>query len=512
MATGTAPRSPQATPPKKTPDGRWLEYDRFIDKQLRKARGQVKGVELAGALMLLMAGTLLFFLLVSLVDHWLFTGGLSFWGRLFFFAVFVGGGIWYVVRRLAPLLFRRINPIYAAETIEKSKPTLKNSLINFLFLRSDRAGTPQVVYQAVEEQAVGHLQRTPVEATVDRTRLIQIGYALLAIVVLFAAYKLFSPKDPLDTVERIVMPWADIQAPTRVAILDVEPGNRSAFLGEPVEISAEIRGIGTDEPVRVLYTTGDRQTVDAAVVMHRGPNAFRHTAKIPAGEAGLQQDLEYRIEAGDAVSPTYRIEAAAAPTIAVDSIDYVFPRYTGKKPSHVENTGDIQAIEGTRVTIHGRANQPLHSAQLVLDGDGRHRELPMKIAGRAVTATFILALDPKDKDRRTPEFARYQLRPNDRAKPEPAQYRIDVFADLKPEVMFLEPEKDEVSLPANSSLTSEIAGSRSGFCLVGRVALGGSRRQVDHRSNAALGRSCRSAGDELRLFARQVRPRGSAPR
>src|SRR5438270_164064 len=135
MATGTAQRGPQATPPARKADGRWLEYDRFIDTQLRKARGQVKGVELAGSLM------------------------------------------------------------------------------------------------------------------------------TLAAAALFAAYKLFSPKDPIDTVGRIVMPWADIQAPTRVTILDVQPGGRIAYLGETVEISAEVRGVGTDEPVRVLYTTGDRQTV-----------------------------------------------------------------------------------------------------------------------------------------------------------------------------------------------------------------------------------------------------------
>src|SRR5947209_9720063 len=368
MATGTAQRGPQATPAARKSEGRWLEYDQFIDTQLRKARGQVKGVELAGALMTLAAGGLLYFLAVALVDHWMFTGGLGIGGRLFFFALFIISAGWYIGRRLAPLVLMRINPIYAAETIEKSKPSLKNSLINFLFLRSERSGVPQVIYQAVEEQAASNLQRTPVEATVDRTKLIHIGYVLLAAVALFAAYKLFSPKDPIDTVGRIVMPWADIQAPSRVTILDVQPGSRVAYLGEAVEISAELRGIGADEPVRILYTTGDRQTVDQAVTMYRAADAFRHTGKIPAGESGLQQDVEYRIEAGDAVSPTYMLQAAAAPTIAVESIDYEFPAYTGKGKSHVENAGDIQAIEGTRVTIHGRANQPLKLAPPVPGG------------------------------------------------------------------------------------------------------------------------------------------------
>ena len=167
MATGTAQRGPKPAVPKS--EGRWLEYDEFIDKQLRKARGQVKGVELAGALMTLAAGGLLFFLAASLIDHWLIPGGLGIGGRVLLFVLFLFAAAWYIARRLAPLVIRRINPVYAAETIEKSKPSLKNSLINFLFLRNERTGVPQVVYQAVEEQAANNLQRTHVEASVDRT-------------------------------------------------------------------------------------------------------------------------------------------------------------------------------------------------------------------------------------------------------------------------------------------------------------------------------------------------------
>ena len=416
--------------------------------------------------MALAAGGLLYFLLVSVLDHWLVSGGLGFWGRLACLAVFLAGAGWFVVRRLGPLLIRRINPVYAAETIEKSKPSLKNALINFLFLRGDRSGVPQVVFQAVEEQAASSLQRTPVEATVDRTKVIQIGYVLLAIVAIFAAYKLFSPKDPLETFQRVVMPWADIQAPTRVTIVDVSPGDATKYLGEAVEVSAEVRGVGADEPVRILYTTADQGTVDQAVVMYRAADSFRHTGKIPSGEAGLQQDIEYRIEAGDAVSPTYHLKAAAAPTITVESIDYEFPAYMERAKAHVENTGDIQAYEGTIVTIHGRANQPLKSAQLVLDGgDNRHQEIalaPMKSDRRNVAAKFTLKLNEGDH---SPEFSRYQLRPDGRAKPEPAQYKIDVFADLPPEIKFLAPEKDEMTVPVNGSVQLELRAHDPDFAL-----------------------------------------------
>ena len=49
----------------------------------------------------------------------------------------------------------------------------------------------------------------PVEATVDRSRLIRAGYVLCAVMALFAAYKIFSPKDPFQTIARVALPWAD---------------------------------------------------------------------------------------------------------------------------------------------------------------------------------------------------------------------------------------------------------------------------------------------------------------
>src|SRR5437867_1973341 len=123
MATQTRTSSPGG----KGPSGEIVGYDRFIDMQLRKTRSQVRTVAIA------------------LVDHWIIPGGLGFLGRLLFLAVFLAGAGTYFVRQVAPLLLRRINPVYAAHTIENSKPSLKNSLINFLLFRQRRAELPDVI-------------------------------------------------------------------------------------------------------------------------------------------------------------------------------------------------------------------------------------------------------------------------------------------------------------------------------------------------------------------------------
>lgn len=200
MATSPASGNVQpSTAGKRSDSGKFVEYDRFIDSTLRKTRQQVRNVDIAGGVMLLGAGTLVFFLLVALVDHWVVPGGLGVAMRWTALGVYLAGAAVYCWRSLVPLLVRRINPVYAAHSIECSKPSLKNSLVNFLLLRANPAGLTQNVYEAIEEQAATNLAKVPVEGTVDRTKLIRIGYVFLAVLLISAIYKVVSPKDPLRT-------------------------------------------------------------------------------------------------------------------------------------------------------------------------------------------------------------------------------------------------------------------------------------------------------------------------
>ena len=60
-----------------------------------------------------------------------------------------------------------------------------------------------------------------IDLAVDRTKLIRVGYVVVALMVLFALYTIFSPKDVFRTMLRVAAPWADIARPSRVSISDV---------------------------------------------------------------------------------------------------------------------------------------------------------------------------------------------------------------------------------------------------------------------------------------------------
>ena len=446
-----------------------MEYEQFIDRQLRKTRSQVRMVDVISGLLILATSTLGYFFALALVDHWVIAGGLPGWARIIALGSYAVVAGWYFVTRLLPLFIKRINPLYAAETIERTQPSLKNGLLNFLMFRARPQGLQQSVYQAIEAQAASNLAHVHIESVVDRSKLLKIGYVLAAVFAICAIYKVVSPKDPLTSVGRVVMPWADILPPTRVVIEKIEPGDAKAFRGQEVTVSAEVRGLERDGKVTLFYTTVDGQTVDRAVEMHVPKDGYRYTCKVPPDESGIQQTLRYRIVAGDAKSHDHTLSVVAAPTIVVDSIEYSYPEYTGFSSQKIEHQGDLNAIEGTRVLVHAVTNQPIKRGGIDFECDGSE-DLRLAPDGtgdlaRGAAASFALTLE---KDRVSQTHSSYQLRFQNAEgdeNPEPIRYSIRVVPDLAPEIEFLAPKEDEVLMREGDALPIELSASDPDFAL-----------------------------------------------
>jgi len=445
--------------------GRLVEYERYIASQIRKTRGQVKGVEIAGAVLRLLVGALVYLLVIALVDHWLLAEGLGMWGRLAALAGFIVGVGAYAAIIVTPLLTRRVNPVYAAHTIEQHQPTLKNSLVNFLLLRGSRRELAPAVYQAIEQRAANDLQHVPVETVVDRTRLVRWSYALLVVVAVFALYVLLSPKDPLRSLARMIAPWADLRPPTRVTIEEVKPGDMQAFHGDRFEVSALVRGVGADEPVTLFYTTDDGQTVDRPIAMTVPPGDYRHVAELPEGSQGLQQGITYYIAAGDFSTDKYRVEVLTAPAILVEAVDYAYPSYAAIANRRVERVGDITALVGTKVTVHGRANREIKSAHLDYDCDGtRDKTIFASGPTTSVAFEFELKLNAEGKA----EYGSYQLLfvgTNDRENPQPIRHTIEVAPDRAPTVELVLPDQPDLEVPLNGVVSVAVRAEDPDFAL-----------------------------------------------
>lgn len=468
MATGTAARS---LPPRRAEhEHELVEYGRYIDQQLSKTARQVRGVDIASGLMGWLAGSLAYLMLAAAADHWLFSSGLGLWGRWLALLGLIGGGGWFLARSVLPMLVHRINPVYSAHTIERGRPQLKNSLVNFLLLRSEPRELPELVRDALQSQAANGLAAAPVEKTLDRTPLVRFALVLLGSVVIAALYIMFSPKDPLRSAARVMLPWASIDRPTRFAIenLQVEVvetgrkftgGKAEVFYGQRVKISASVlnRGHIASEPLVLRFTTADGAAENQALTLE----ARERSADIilPAGTlaaavgGGLQQSLDYTLTAGDAIAGPFRIEVLAAPSIEIESLEYDYPDYTRLPSRTLQGQGDVSALEGTRVIVRAVANQDILQAWLDLSCDGR-RDGTMQAKGREAGVNFLLALA---EDRRTPAHASYLLRFENTdgfENPQPIRYQIDVTPDLAPEIAWESPREVDVprELPVDEAL------------------------------------------------------------
>lgn len=453
MASGTLP-PPVAPPRASRAASKAAVPSDFIDQQIGKTRAYVKSVDIAHGLLSLATGVVAYLLAMAVVDHWLVPGGLGTFGRTVAFLAVVGGSAWHLVRTLLPLVMLKINPLYAAQTIEQCQPSFKNSLLSVLQLRQQRDAVPEAVYNSVEAHAATRLATVTVESTVDRSGLIRIGYVMLGVLIAAALYYLASPKDALATAGRVLMPWADIAAPTRVTINDVKPGEATVIRGQQVDVSAEVAGLREDEVARVVYSSDDGQIVDRELPMRAGEGGYRHAAKLPPGDERLQGNVTYRVEAGDARSPTYRVTVEPTPTIDVESVHYDYPEYTAPilQDKRVEGVGDVRAVEGTRVTIRCRANQPIGRATIDFGCDGKD-DATMKVGGDQALVTFELKF--ADRVNLVPEHASYQVKFYNKqgvGNPAPVQHTIEVLPDLPPEVAVERPAEALIEVPEDEAV------------------------------------------------------------
>ena len=113
--------------------------------------------------------------------------------------------------------------------------------------------------------------------------------------------------------------------------------------------------------------------------------------------------------------------------------------------------------------MHVEANQEISSASVDFHCDGVP-DRPMQVTGKQAQATFPLQL----QDTAGHPLERYQIRFTNRDRhenPQPVRYKIDVIADLPPEIRIESPQQTELQLPLNAALPVEIWAKDRDFAL-----------------------------------------------
>ena len=484
----------------------------YVDGQLEKTRRQVKWNELIVACLTWAAAVAAFLLVLALIDAWVFSFSTT-WRWIAWATLMLGSAAWLVLA-IVPLFLRKINLDYAAQMIEQATPDVKNRILNYSLLRKHDKSVNSAVMDAVSRQAAHKLNSIPSDNTIDRSQLIRVGFMLVGLMVFAVAYKLISPRDPLQTVQRILFPGQALAKPASVQISDVTPGNASVFFGDSLQVTARVKGPHRPEDVRLLVSSEDGQITDLSIPMAIDETGRSYLGLVSPSEGGIQQALRYRVEARDGVSPEFDILVKANPSIAIETVELTPPAYTRLPKRTLAGRGDIEAIEGTEAMIFAAANLPIQVAYIELlnavpsDDPKNPNATVMKPAAPPIemrllpdnraSGRFNVTLNSTRTWQRATHYQIRFVSTNDERNESPNVYPIRVTPDLAPEVRVIEPRSRMTDVASNGRLPILIEANDLDFAIDAVVL------NIDHQGRQLVRQSLelKSENDNQRVNCR----------
>jgi hypothetical protein len=340
-----------------------LDYEHFIDYQLSRAQGRIKSVDVGTAVVRLITAVLVYLLAVIVLDHALVLPARL---RLGLLLAATAAAVIYLLMAVIVPGGKRINSFYAARTIEHASPEFHNSLINFLDLRRRQDQIPASVLGALEERAVNDLSGVQVEEKISHDRLVRatygLGGAVLAVCSAILFNALFMHRSLLDSLGRALLPAADIAPPTKTRLTHVQPGDdpelASVVAHTEVAVSAIAEG---RRPQRVTLhwsdDGGEFWREQDLTVPEREFDPWRTRLTL------VEKSFDYYLVGGDCRTKTYRLTVTPAPMVTELELIYDYPEYTGWSRYTTPNA-NIDALEGTWITVTATTNRPARSGQL----------------------------------------------------------------------------------------------------------------------------------------------------
>ena len=343
-----------------------LTPEEKIESTLRRASSLIRRVDLGAAFFTSAAAAVFLLFAGILFDHFL-PGGMSRPFRLIYACA--AGAVWLGVSawRFFPVARYRINPLYSATRLEEAHPDLKNGLVNWLLVRGAQKPLFDLPFTRKTAESI------PADAAsdaVDMRPLVRSAFCFIGALVLLFAYLVVAQRSCFVSAARLLMPTAEIAHPQRIRFRAVRPGDARIRRGTEIAVEAEF-----DDPpgseVRLVYSTADGRLTDARLPMESDAGrVFR--VPFPPDGGGVQEEILYSVQVADgektiARSPEYRLSVLPPLKLSVEKIVCRYPAYTGLEPWTFEGDGDIDAWEGTEITLAARSNYPLERAEWIPD-------------------------------------------------------------------------------------------------------------------------------------------------
>ena len=399
----------------------------------------------------LAAWGLAYLAIVMLLDRWLqlpdWVRQLGFVGSLGIAAVIAYG---WIVRPLQ----RRLNPRFIARRVEATIPDAKNALINWIDLQE--RDLPASVKTAMNARAAAGVREADLERAAPSRWLAAIGVGIgVLIATLAVLFLVFKSTQFLSLAQRAINPFAsgEIATQTRIELVEPIAGDASVVDGEPFRIAATILGrvpaVGSPEQPRLLvrYSQDDPATVELPLLVADGPRDW--ALDVPRN--AILNGFWYRIAAGDAETPEYRVSVRTRPACTGFAAIYDYPAYLQWPKSEAAGP-NLRAIRGTKATYTVTTNREVRSGSMHLKTERGSEAIRGTVAGEKKdslrfefefrdTGVYYLSFVPNTAERETSTV----------------EYPILVDLDGAPKVELRDPEavdpKQPASVPIDGLLT-----------------------------------------------------------
>lgn len=412
-------------------DEKLTNYNRIIDT-LRGVRRREESLALRRALLRTFTVAGVTVLLASAAEGVLYIG---IEGRtaLFFASavVMLFAAAFFLVPALAPRFSpaRRKSDDMVAREVGTFFPGINDRLLNalqvFREMRQENhaAYSPALVDAGFRDVAdeFSRLDLTPVVDAAPARKAMRGAMFTLGFVAL--AFSLL-PSTMGGGAMRLLQFRTDFAPPAPFEFM-VEPGDIEAVKGETITLTATTSARVQPEVTFFIREEG-QENFDAMRTTRDSSGLYASRITQP------RNSFEYYAEAKGYRSRHFRVEVVDRPFIRSMRVQLHFPAYTKLPPRYLDdNTGDVTAIAGTRVSVEMTLNKEIAAAALMFADS---QQVNAAIDGARAKAAFTLRRDGS-----------YHIGLRDAGgirNVDPIEYTLKVVPDMAPTVDVLEPGRN----------------------------------------------------------------------
>ncbi len=293
--------------------------------------------------------------------------------RWAFWAAWVASSFVTCVATFIRPIVRRSGMFELAAVAERSHPEIGEPLTGAVSLLEESSrphGSPAMIAALAAQAAEQAGKIVPSRAIPWRRACAPLACGFIALGLLAAPIPIW-PHSYGTLARRFMMPWVDLD---RVGpeILIVKPGDQVVTVGVDLPITASLRsrfGISPTSGDAWLEWSFEGDSASHRVAMPRAEGETTGQGQLSTRSArdfavtlpGLARSISYRVKSGGASSRRYQVTVLEPPSLTSIAARVEPPAYTKIPAAMARDPAQIDAFEGSRVTLDFSTTRPVRS-------------------------------------------------------------------------------------------------------------------------------------------------------